>query len=61
MILKAVNFGGDTDTIATVAASLVSAEQPTVPVDAEWWRQTLNSELLDQKFSAFADKFAEVS
>ncbi|MFC6260919.1 ADP-ribosylglycohydrolase family protein [Levilactobacillus fujinensis] len=61
VILKAVNFGGDTDTIATVAASLVSAEQPTVPVDAEWWRQTLNSELLDQKFSAFADKFAEVS
>jgi len=59
VILKAVNFGGDTDTIATVAASLAIAENPIMPVDSEWWNQTLNTEFLDQKFSEFADKFAD--
>ncbi|MFC6207173.1 ADP-ribosylglycohydrolase family protein [Levilactobacillus tongjiangensis] len=58
-ILKAVNLGGDTDTIATVVASLVAAGQPTVSVDATWWGQLLNTELLEQRFTAFATKYAE--
>ncbi|WP_225428286.1 ADP-ribosylglycohydrolase family protein [Levilactobacillus enshiensis] len=60
VVLNAVNFGGDTDTIATVASSLASAGQSTIPVAPDWWHQLLNSEFLDQKFSSFADWFAEI-
>nr|WP_250546285.1 ADP-ribosylglycohydrolase family protein [Lactiplantibacillus argentoratensis] len=57
-VLAAVNFGGDTDTIATITAALTAAWHPDIPVDTKWWQQTLNHQLLNAHFEVFTDKFA---
>jgi len=56
VVLTAVNLGGDTDTVATIAASLAVAGRPATAVNPVWWEQTLNSDLLNKTFRAFADK-----
>ncbi|WP_262339730.1 ADP-ribosylglycohydrolase family protein [Lactiplantibacillus plantarum] len=38
-VLAAVNFGGDTDTIATITAALTAAWHPDITVDTKWWQQ----------------------
>lgn len=53
-IITAVNLGGDTDTVATVAASLLAAGNLQTPVDTQWWHQTLNHQILDNHFETFA-------
>ncbi|MDT6991188.1 ADP-ribosylglycohydrolase family protein [Lactiplantibacillus pentosus] len=58
-VLAAANFGGDTDTIATIAASLAAAGHPAIPVATDWWQQILNRPLLDERFSAFATKYGD--
>ncbi|WP_423764348.1 ADP-ribosylglycohydrolase family protein [Lactiplantibacillus pentosus] len=58
-VLAAANFGGDTDTIATIAASLAAAGHPAIPVATDWWQQILNRSLLEERFTAFASKFGD--
>lgn len=58
-ILTAVNLGGDTDTIATVTASLIVAKNKLATIPDEWWSQTLNHALLDRVMIPFAEKFAD--
>ncbi|MCK8448892.1 ADP-ribosylglycohydrolase family protein [Lactiplantibacillus plantarum] len=57
-VLAAVNFGGDTDTIATITAALTAAWHPDITVDTKWWQQTLNHKLLNAHFEVFTAKFA---
>lgn len=58
-ILAAANLGSDSDTVATVAASLMAFERPQQSVPTDWWDQTLNHELLDHMMQPFAAKFGE--
>jgi len=58
-LLAAVNLGGDVDTIATVAGSLMSVAHPDQPVPADWWQATLNHKLLNKLMVPFAAKFGE--
>lgn len=56
-LLTAVNLGGDVDTIATVAAPLLTLANPGQHVPEAWWQATLNHKLLDQVMIPFAEKF----
>ncbi|MCI1598598.1 MAG: ADP-ribosylglycohydrolase family protein [Levilactobacillus sp.] len=58
-LLRAVNLGGDVDTIATVAAPLLAMSYSEQTVSAEWWQTMINRPLLDQVMVPFAQKFGD--
>lgn len=58
-LLAAVNLGGDTDTIATIAASLIMLGHPDQVLPEDWWSVTLDHKQLDRIMTPFAEKFAK--
>lgn len=58
-IILAANLGGDTDTIATIAASWTAVRYPMQAVPAEWQAELLNHELLNKLIEPFVTKYAD--
>jgi len=58
-IILAANLGGDTDTIATIAASWTAVRYPMQAVPAEWQAELLNQELLRKLIEPFVAKVAD--
>jgi len=57
-IILAVNLGDDTDTIASIAATISSCENLNYHVSDEWKGQLRNPELLSKIIDRFAEKEA---
>ena len=57
-IILAVNLGGDTDTIASITATMASCECLSDSVDPSWREQLQNKELLKSIIDPFAKKEA---
>ena len=55
-IMSAAALGHDTDTIATIAASLMAASGRDV-IPPEWWQVIVNRELAESYITPFAEKF----
>lgn len=55
-IMSAAALGQDTDTIATIAASLMAASGSDA-IPPEWWQAIVNRELADSYIMPFAEKF----
>ncbi|KRK13094.1 ADP-ribosylglycohydrolase [Lacticaseibacillus zeae DSM 20178 = KCTC 3804] len=59
-IMSAAALGQDTDTIATIAASLmVASGRDVIPPD--WWQAIVNHELAESCITPFAEKFGNMA
>lgn len=57
-VILAVNLGDDTDTIASITATLASCENLSDHISDEWKNQLRNKPLLDKFIKPFAEKGA---
>lgn len=48
-VLKAVNLGGDTDTIGAITGTLAGAHYQLEGIPEKWIQQLANRELIDEK------------
>ena len=48
-VLKAVNLGGDTDTIGAITGTLAGAYYQLAGIPEKWIQQLVNRELIDEK------------
>lgn len=59
-IMTAASLGEDTDTIATIAASLMAASGRDV-ISADWWQTIVNRALAESYLMPFAEKFGDAT
>lgn len=59
-VMTAASLGEDTDTVATIAASLLAASGKDV-IPADWWHAIVSRELAESYMRPFAQKFAETN
>lgn len=59
-ILKAVNLGGDTDTIGAITGTLAGALYKIESIPEEWIQKLANKSLIDEKIKEFLTYFEEL-
>lgn len=59
-VLKAVNLGGDTDTIGAITGTLAGALYKIESIPEEWIQKLANKSLIDEKIKEFLTYFEEL-
>lgn len=59
-VLKAVNLGGDTDTIGAITGTLAGALYKVENIPEKWLNQIANKVLIDEKIKDFFEYFQEL-